>query len=96
MLIENNLYCYYKLSQNTFLSVAFQISEEILGYHDVEDLISIGLTYKPIHKFIIKSEKLWQELYKNYHQDLISSIIKVKRKGNEEIEEEEYGRWCKW
>ncbi|CAB4376685.1 unnamed protein product [Rhizophagus irregularis] len=26
---------------------------------------------------------------KNYHQDLDSSIIKMKRKGNEEIEEEE-------
>ncbi|CAB4422214.1 unnamed protein product [Rhizophagus irregularis] len=34
--IENNLYR-YKLSQNTFLPVGFQITKEILGYLDVED-----------------------------------------------------------
>ncbi|RGB41729.1 hypothetical protein C1646_662831 [Rhizophagus diaphanus] len=73
--IENNLY-QYKLSQNTFLPVGFQIAEEILGYLDVEDLISVSLTYKPIHKFITNSEKLWQELYKELSPGSISSIMK--------------------
>src|SRR5688572_23411172 len=74
-LIENNLY-HYKLSQNTFLPVGFQIAEEILGYLDVEDLISVSLTYKPIYKFITYSEKLWQELYKKLSSGSINSIMK--------------------
>jgi len=40
--IENNLY-HYKLSQNTFLPVGFQMAEEILGFLDVEDLISTSI-----------------------------------------------------
>ncbi|RIA97763.1 hypothetical protein C1645_751478 [Glomus cerebriforme] len=73
--IENNLYR-YKLSQNTFLPVGFEIAEEILGYLDIEDLISVSLTYKPIHKFIMNSEKLWQELYKELSSESINSIMK--------------------
>jgi hypothetical protein len=73
--IENNLYL-YKLKQNTFLPVGFQIAEEILGYLDVEDLISVSLTYKPIHKFITNSEELWQGLYKELSPGSINSIMK--------------------
>ncbi|GBB94140.1 hypothetical protein RclHR1_00230018 [Rhizophagus clarus] len=74
--IENNLYR-YKLSQNTFLPVGFQIAEEILGYLDVEDLISVSLTYKPIHKFITNSENLWQGLYQKLSPESINYIMKI-------------------
>ena len=41
------------------------MAEEILlGYLDVEDLISASLTYKLIYNFITNLEKLWQGLYK--------------------------------
>ncbi|PKC71004.1 hypothetical protein RhiirA1_454027 [Rhizophagus irregularis] len=62
------------LPPNESQKIGFQITKEILGYLNVEDLISRNYD---------------KHCTKNYHQDLVSSIIKGKRKGNEEIEEEE-------
>ncbi|CAG8432751.1 7078_t:CDS:2 [Diversispora eburnea] len=64
-----------KLSQNTFLPVGYQLAEEIFSYLEVEDLVSVSLTYKPIYKFITLSTNLWKNLYKQFVSIKINKIM---------------------
>ncbi|CAG8623429.1 2057_t:CDS:2 [Paraglomus occultum] len=52
-----------KLAENTFMPVGYQVAEEILSVLDVEDLISVSLTYKPMHRFINNSSTLWKRIH---------------------------------
>ncbi|RHZ79442.1 hypothetical protein Glove_146g26 [Diversispora epigaea] len=64
-----------KLSQNTFLPIGYQLAEEIFSYLEVEDLVSVSLTYKPIYKFITLSINLWKNLYKQLVSIKINKIM---------------------
>ncbi|CAJ0745363.1 11619_t:CDS:2 [Entrophospora sp. SA101] len=64
------------IKKNTFLPVGVEIAEDIFGYLDVEDLISVSLTYKPVSKFVSESVKLWQEIYQRISSEHVNMIMK--------------------
>nr|CAG8588853.1 12536_t:CDS:2 [Entrophospora candida] len=72
----NNCLLSCKLEKNTFLPVGVEIAEDIFGYLDVEDLISVSLTYKPVSKFVSESVKLWQEIYQRISSEHVNMIMK--------------------